>query len=90
VIVKIYKLEKDEWWTRKKINAFCTLQHFAIESAYVSLVVIASQSNNNNKVKSPLDDQVIDSSFIYFLYTSFMIDLSLSLSVSIFIQLAMQ
>jgi hypothetical protein len=36
------------------MNAFWVLQHFAIECAYVSLVVIASQSNNNNKVKSPL------------------------------------
>jgi len=68
------------------MNAFCTLQHSTIESSYVSLVATISESNNSSEIKSPLDDQAIDFSIVYFLYISFMNDLSFSLSFSISIQ----
>jgi hypothetical protein len=39
------------------------------------IVAITSQSSNSGKVNSPFDDRAMDSSFMYFLYISFMNDL---------------
>jgi hypothetical protein len=56
---KTYNLEKDEWRTRRKVNALCTLRHSTIKSSYVSFTIITSQSSCNSEVKSPHDDQAL-------------------------------